>query len=1072
MLSATPLWQILKLSIGSAMPARQLNKSIILIYMIFTLSACDFNDEPTNSGEVINLDSTPPVLTQIPFDDVFTESGVSFSDNEWTTDNTPTIILVSNEIGTATFDGSCRIPATIKFVTDKNSITFPELADGLYADCTISLKDASGNASDILTLAPFTIDTLAPILASSLALPIKEGGTSTVAIVFEDALSAESQTTYTTVSLPEFGTLMISGANVQLGDTFTQNQLTNGVLLYKHNNGEESVDIFTFTVEDFLRNVTKTATYTINISNVNDAPVARPDDSYTTEETAIVDFDVLSNDSDEEADELTITTATVDSTRGEVNIANDKKTLTFTPKTGQLGEIVVNYTITDRVHPADDANFVTSTWTITVSDNYPPEVVITFPPTKNSLTNRKNITIRGIASDLSEIVALRINGINASSTDNFANWYATIPLNSGSNRIELESSDSTGNINLATPETTINRNLLFKRPIDVVLDHENNRALLIDNELDALAAVDLNTGIATILSDSSTGTGPDLEFPDSIVHDIDKNRVLITDRNLKALLAVDLSSGNRTVLSNENTGDGLNFNWPQSVALNTLTNRGLIIDSNLDALIEVNLSNGDRIVISDNNGVGNGLEFGTPIKAVFDAINNRVLILDVGWGVLLGVDLETGDRTVLSGIPLAAPFPLTGAGPGFTNPKSLTLDVANNRVLVINATNYTPDLLMAVDLVTGDRTVISESDLNSETNFGWPVGITLDAKNDRALVVDSFRDTLISVNLSTGNRATVLAGGIGDGLAFDQLGSIAFDAVNSRVLANDNGRFAISSIDLFTGNRSVISSGHVEEESVSTRGEGAKFKTLRTVTMDVDNNRALLINSNEDTTNSMVMAVDLVSGDRTVISDTSSVGSTINSIASFYPKKLALDLVNNRIVAASESGVLFLVDLTTGDRTVLSDEGAAVNLNFSDISSIAIDTMNNRAFITIYEQKLLFEIDLITGVAAIVSASDAGTGPELKGPVSVAWDLANSRVIVMSETLFDGSNVDGLFVVDISSGDRTVVSAAGKGIGPNFCSPREVVLDVDNDLVFVSDRCLSALFAVDLSSGDRVIISR
>ena len=85
-----------------------------------------------------------------------------------------------------------------------------------------------------------------------------------------------------------------------------------------------------------------TATVSISITSVNDAPVAR-DDAISLGNYNPAEIDVLANDSDADGDTLRIIGARVE--LGDVSWSDDS--LTYTPLEGFVGEIVIDYTITD-----------------------------------------------------------------------------------------------------------------------------------------------------------------------------------------------------------------------------------------------------------------------------------------------------------------------------------------------------------------------------------------------------------------------------------------------------------------------------------------------------------------------------------------------------------------------------------------------------------------------------------------------------------------------------------------------------------------------------------------------------
>jgi VCBS repeat-containing protein len=125
---------------------------------------------------------------------------------------------------------------------------------------------------------------------------------------------------------------------------------------------------------------TVSAVVHVDITPVNDAPVANPDFATTLENTPVT-LTVLGNDTDVENDPLTITqingqptgspvqvTDTSGAVLGSVTL-NANGTLTFDPTTGYSGVAKFNYTITDG-----NGGFSTTTVTVDVGAvNFPPQ---------------------------------------------------------------------------------------------------------------------------------------------------------------------------------------------------------------------------------------------------------------------------------------------------------------------------------------------------------------------------------------------------------------------------------------------------------------------------------------------------------------------------------------------------------------------------------------------------------------------------------------------------------------------------------------------------------------------------
>ncbi|MDD2989865.1 MAG: retention module-containing protein, partial [Zoogloea sp.] len=129
--------------------------------------------------------------------------------------------------------------------------------------------------------------------------------------------------------------------------TATNGQVTinpDGSLRYVPNPDFNGPDTVTYTISDG-KGGTSTATVTINVVAVNDAPVALPD-AATTPEDQPVTINVLGNDSDPDGDPLTVTGATVDPALGSV-VINPDGTLTFTPTPDFNGPVLITYTVSD-----------------------------------------------------------------------------------------------------------------------------------------------------------------------------------------------------------------------------------------------------------------------------------------------------------------------------------------------------------------------------------------------------------------------------------------------------------------------------------------------------------------------------------------------------------------------------------------------------------------------------------------------------------------------------------------------------------------------------------------------------
>ncbi|EHK9078686.1 tandem-95 repeat protein, partial [Vibrio parahaemolyticus] len=134
-----------------------------------------------------------------------------------------------------------------------------------------------------------------------------------------------------------------------------------GSVTYTPNDNYHGTDSFTYIVTS--GGVSESTTVSVDVTPVNDAPVAK-DDIATTQEDTAVTIDVLPNDSDVDGDKLSIESASVPKEQGTVEVVDGK--LVFTPAENFNGDAEITYTVTDgqltdeakvtvTVNPVNDA---------------------------------------------------------------------------------------------------------------------------------------------------------------------------------------------------------------------------------------------------------------------------------------------------------------------------------------------------------------------------------------------------------------------------------------------------------------------------------------------------------------------------------------------------------------------------------------------------------------------------------------------------------------------------------------------------------------------------------------------
>lgn len=701
------------------------------------------------------------------------------------------------------------------------------------------------------------------------------------------------------------------------------------------------------------------------------------------------------------------------------------------------------------------ADFVVTT----AADAQVPTATITFPPAV-SLTDAETVTIIGTASDNNTVTTLRVNTVDATSTDAFANWNVSVPLPTvGPNTLTVAVSDIALNDNNNAASVTINAGgPALVRPSDLALDSANNRLLIIEFPFPAaenyMVSVDLSSGARRIFSDFSTPNNVN-PFGNivSLVVDAANNRALVSDFENNAIFAVDLTTGARTIFSNDTTPDAVNtFGGPFSLALDSANNA--LYAAEAFSVVSVDLTTGARSILSSNTFPNDDNPFTRIDDLVVDVANNRLLVLDRGTNSgktrVVSINLAAGNvgaRTIISQNDIQT-------GYSFTASRNLTLDSINNQVLVSNNSSVGGNSITAVNLGTGVRSLFSDNTTpNTNTPFVRPTDMILDALNSRILMLSD--GTVIAVDLAAGvnqgarniivdtstpNRNNPLS------RPFD----ITMDSANARALVIDPSLDAVIAVDPNTGARTILS------DNSTPNGTNPFSGPLGIV---VHGGQALVT----DETLDAVIAVDLTSGARTILSDDSRPDN-VNSFT--VPNGIAVDSANGRVLVV-DNGQVFSADLTTGARTIFSDNSTPDNVNpFTSPGTIAVDAINNRALIADTGIPAIVAASLIDGSRTILS-DNTNSGPTFISLTGITVDNANNRALVVDSTT-------GIIAFDLTSGDKTLVSDATT---PNTANTfgttyRGITIDTVSGRILVVDESKDAVFAIEPNTGERVILSQ
>ncbi|ELB2076922.1 tandem-95 repeat protein [Vibrio parahaemolyticus] len=302
----------------------------------YTITDGALTDQATVNVTVNAVNDTPVVESSIA-DQTLAEDFTPY-----TIDLNTAFSDVENVDGELTFSVSGN--SNIQVAIVNGIATFTPTADWNGKETiTFTAKDPSGES--VSQTVNFTVAPVADIVADSAR--VVEDTPTIIKVLGNDTFeSTDKVVSLDAENGPKNGTVIVNN---------------DGTVTYTPDDNYVGKDTFTYVVTS--GGVSESTTVEVNVTPVNDAPVAK-DDIATTQEDTAVTIDVLPNDTDVDGDTLSIQSATVPEAQGKVEIVDGK--LVFTPAENFNGDAEITYTVTDgqltdeakvtvTVNPVNDA---------------------------------------------------------------------------------------------------------------------------------------------------------------------------------------------------------------------------------------------------------------------------------------------------------------------------------------------------------------------------------------------------------------------------------------------------------------------------------------------------------------------------------------------------------------------------------------------------------------------------------------------------------------------------------------------------------------------------------------------
>ncbi|HHY72018.1 MAG TPA: hypothetical protein GX497_02085 [Bacillus bacterium] len=172
------------------------------------------------------------------------------------------------------------------------------------------------------------------------------------------------------------------------------------------------------------------------------------------------------------------------------------------------------------------------------------------------------------------------------------------------------------------------------------------------------------------------------------------------------------------------------------------------------------------------------------------------------------------------------------------------------------------------------------------------------------------------------------------------------------------------------------------------------------------------------------------------------------------------------VVANYGDGTLYIVDLVSGDRELLSGNGKGtgpailgpVGMTLTKSGSILAGEWTNDARI--------FRIDPTTGDRVVLSGGSpdvVGTGPNM-GRIGGLVEQENGDIIACTEET-------GIFKIDPTTGNRTVLASNSVGSGAAFTEPFFCIGETDGSIIYTSRSTTEGVFKLNPTTKERTAIS-
>ncbi|WMN97555.1 tandem-95 repeat protein [Vibrio parahaemolyticus] len=824
-----------------------------------------------------------------------------------------------------------------------------------------------------------------------------------------------------------------------------------GTVTYTPDDNYVGKDTFTYVVTS--GGVSESTTVEVNVTPVNDAPVAK-DDIATTQEDTAVTIDVLPNDTDVDGDKLSIQSASVPETQGTVEIVDGK--LVFTPAENFHGDAEITYIVTDgqltdeakvavTVNPVNDAPTIkvdavesitedavstdTVVATLTVRDTDTSEDQLTVSLENNSngyfvlvgdevkltqagvdAVNNDELNLKGLT-----ISASVSDGVNPTASDsdslivNRVNDAPTIKVDAVESITEDAVSTDTVVATLTVRDTDTPEDQLT-----VSLENNSNGYfVLVGNEVkltqvgvDAVNNDELNLKDLTISASVSDGVNPTANDSDSLV----VNRVNDAPTVENAIADQELS---------------------EDFASYTIDLNDAFKDS--DSALNFSVSGSSNVLVSIENGIA-------------------TITPTADWN---GSETLTFTATDPSGESVSQTVNFTVAP---------VADIVADKATVVEDT---PTIIKVLgnDTFEGDDKVVSLDTNNGPANGTVsvnPDGSVTYTPNDNYHGADSFtyivtsggvsESTTVNVDVTPENDAPVAKD---DTAITDEDTPVTIDVLpNDTDVDGDKLSVESASVPKEQGTVEVVNGKLVFTPAENFNGDAEITYTVTDGELTDEAKVTVTVNPVNDAPTIKVDAVESITEDAV---NTDTVVATLTVRDTDTPEdQLTVSLENNsngyfvlvgNDVKLTQAGVDAVNndELNLKDLTISASVSDGVNPTANDSDSLIVNRVNDAPTIKVDAVESITEDAVSTDtVVATLTVRDTDT-PEDQLTVSLENNSNGYFVLVGNEVKLTQAGVDAVNNDELNLKDLTISASVSDGVNPTASDSDSLIVNRVND---------------------------